>query len=207
MSEENPRWIVVARLLRPRGNKGELAAEILTDFPERLTTMPQVYLGRVNGEAISGALGSPEPHAVAVKTCWISQNHRGQCVFHFAGVLSINEAEKFRGLHVFIPFEQRVTLPEGHCFVSELIGCGVFERIAAANSLPSSAYGYRALGTVRDVEFPGEGERIRGTPLLEVETEQGELLIPLAADICTRIDTVARRIEVSLPEGLRELNS
>jgi ribosomal 30S subunit maturation factor RimM len=32
------------------------------------------------------------------------------------------------------------------------------------------------------------------------------LLIPLAAEICTLIDTPARRIEVRLPEGLRELN-
>jgi len=48
---------------------------------------------------------------------------------------------------------------------------------------------------------------MRGTPVLEVETAQGELLIPLAADICRRIDTVARRIEVELPEGLRELNA
>jgi ribosomal 30S subunit maturation factor RimM len=63
------------------------------------------------------------------------------------------------------------------------------------------------LGTVRDVQFPGVGESVRGTPLLEVETAQGELLIPLAEDICERIDALARRIEVTLPEGLRDLNS
>jgi len=32
------------------------------------------------------------------------------------------------------------------------------------------------------------------------------LLIPLAQEICVQIDTAARRIEVILPEGLRELN-
>jgi ribosomal 30S subunit maturation factor RimM len=60
------------------------------------------------------------------------------------------------------------------------------------------------LGTVRDVQIPGED--FPGTPLLEVETSQGDLLIPLAVDICTRIDTAARRIDVVLPEGLRDLN-
>ena len=35
-------------------------------------------------------------------------------MFHFAGVSSINEAEKFRGLDVLLPFEQRVSLPAGH---------------------------------------------------------------------------------------------
>jgi ribosomal 30S subunit maturation factor RimM len=57
---------------------------------------------------------------------------------------------------------------------------------------------------VTDVETPGEG--ISGTPLLEVETSNGEILIPLAVDICTKIDTMARRIDVVLPEGLRDLN-
>ena len=60
------------------------------------------------------------------------------------------------------------------------------------------------LGTVRDVQFPGE--EVAGTPLLQVETSQGELLIPLAVDICTKIDPLARRIDVVLPEGLRDLN-
>jgi len=60
------------------------------------------------------------------------------------------------------------------------------------------------LGNVVDVQFTGEG--VAGTPLLAVATRGGELLIPLAEDICTRIDVVARRIEVVLPQGLRELS-
>ena len=67
-----------------------------------------------------------------------------------------------------------------------------------------------ARSEVTDVEFPGE--QFSGTPLLVVElaakprTGDAELLIPLAEDICTRIDVSARRIEVVLPEGLRELD-
>jgi ribosomal 30S subunit maturation factor RimM len=57
---------------------------------------------------------------------------------------------------------------------------------------------------VRDVYFPGEGQP--GTPLLALDTPTGELLVPLAEDICKRLDVVARRIEVQLPDGLRELN-
>jgi 16S rRNA processing protein RimM len=132
-------------------------------------------------------------------------------VFHFAGVASINDAEKFRGLDVLLPFEERVTLPAGQFFVADLIGCGVFEvpRVepVVASSPCSMGTAPQLLGTVRDVQFPGEGERVRGTPLLEVETAQGELLIPLAEDICKCIDAAARRIEVTLPEGLRDLNS
>jgi 16S rRNA processing protein RimM len=205
----------MARILRPRGNKGEVAVELLTDFPERLTKLKEIFLGRVQGESSAakfvGAFGASEPTPIGVKSCWLSQNHRGQGVFHFAGVASINEAEKFRGLDVLLPFEQRVSLPVGQYFVADLIGCAVFEvpsgRPALASLPCTMGTAPQLLGTVRDVQFPGEGESVRGTPLLEIETQQGELLIPLAEDICRRIDATARRIEVTLPEGLRDLNS
>jgi 16S rRNA processing protein RimM len=200
LSPETPRWVLVARILRSRGNKGEVAAELLTDFPERLTRLREVFVGHAEGKT--------EPRRMALKSCWLSQNHRGQAVFHFEGVESISEAEKFRGLEVLLPFEQRVTLPAGQYFVADLIGCSVFENPSAPQVMASSpcslAEAPALLGTVRDVQFPGE--EFSGTPLLEVDTSLGELLIPLAVDICTRIDTAARRIEVVLPEGLRDLN-
>ena len=192
--------MLVARILRARGNKGEVAAELLTDFPERLTKLKEVFVGQAGGKI--------EPRCIAMKSCWLSQNHRGQAVFHFEGVNSISEAEKFRGLEVLLPFEQRVTLPAGQYFVSDLIGCSVFENFVSAPVVASSPCSLgeapSLLGTVRDVQVPGE--EFRGTPLLEVETSQGDILIPLAVDICTKIDTTARRIDVILPEGLRELN-
>jgi len=200
LSTPTPRWVLVARILKARGNKGEVAAELLTDFPERLTRLREVFVGHTEGQT--------EPRRMALKSCWLSQNHRGQAVFHFEGIESISEAEKFRGLEVLLPFEQRVTLPAGQYFVADLIGCSVFENPSAppivASSPCSLAEAPSLLGTVSDVQFPGE--EFSGTPLLEVETSRGEILIPLAVDICTKIDTAARRIDVLLPEGLRDLN-
>jgi 16S rRNA processing protein RimM len=200
LSPETPRWVIVARILRARGNKGEVAAEVLTDFPERLTRLREVFVGRPDGKN--------EPRRLSLKSCWLSQNHRGQAVFHFEGVNSISDAETFRGLEVLLPFEQRVTLPAGQYFVSDLIGCSVFENPLSPPVVFSSpcwlAEAPSLLGTVRDVQFPGD--EISGTPLLEVETSHGEILIPLAVDICTKIDPAARRIDVILPEGLRDLN-
>lgn len=178
-SEPKPRWVQIARILRARGNKGEVAAELLTDSPERLTSLPQVFLAK----------DQSDPKPVALQRFWINQSHPGQGVFHFAGSTNISDAEKYRGCDVLLPFEERVQLPAGKYFVTDLIGCTVFESD-------------KPIGDVRDVFFPGEG--MPGTPLLQVNSPQGELLIPLAEDICTRIDTVARRIDVSLPEGLRE---
>ena len=124
------------------------------------------------------------------------------------GVASAPDAEKLRGLEVQIPFEQRAKLPSRSFFVTDLIGCSVFEIPASTAAMSSSPCSLSEtptlLGKVRDVYFPGEGQA--GTPLLSLDTANGELLIPLAEDICKRLDVVARRIEVQLPEGLRELN-
>ena len=199
MSEPTkPKFVTVARILRPRGNKGEVAAELLTDFPERLKSLPELFL----------ADGKSAPRAVPLKTFWADRNHAGFGVFHFEGVSSINDAEKLRGLEIQIPFEQRIALPAGKYFVTDLIGCSVFEipstQPAVSSSPCSLSEAPTLLGAVRDVFFPGESQP--GTPLLAVDTPSGELLIPLAEDICTRIDTVARRIEVRLPAGLRDSN-
>jgi 16S rRNA processing protein RimM len=200
VSGESQRWVAVAHILRPRGNKGEVAAELLTDFPQRLTGLREAFLG---------SEGDPAgPRRLRIKACWLSQNHPGQAVFHFEDYSSIGDAEKLRGLDVLLPIEQRVTLPAGQYFISDLIGCLVFECARERSSVASSPCAMSTapslLGSVTDVQFTGEG--VSGTPLLVVDAREGELLIPLAQDICTGIDVRARRIEVVLPEGLRDLN-
>lgn len=129
-------------------------------------------------------------------------------VFHFAGSTTISEAETLRGYQVLLPFEQRVQLPAGQYFVTDLIGCLVFELPVGGTKLSSPPCAMeeapKVLGTVRDVLFTGES--VAGTPILEVETAGGDLLVPLAQDICTRIDVTARRIDVRLPEGLGDVN-
>jgi 16S rRNA processing protein RimM len=200
LSRDPQRWVALARILRTRGNKGEVAVELLTDFPQRLENLAEVFLG--------DSAGKDEPHRVAVQSFWIDRNHPGQAIFHFAGCSSISDAEKLRCLDVLLPIEQRISLPAGQYFVSDLIGCSVFAVATDPPVLASPACSLdtapELLGAVVDVQ--PTGEQTSGTPLLVVDTHLGELLIPLASAICTRIDTVARRIDVNLPEGLRGLN-
>jgi 16S rRNA processing protein RimM len=192
------RFVTVARILRARGNKGEVAAELLTDFPERLPEIKQMFLREESG----GRRG------VVLREFWVDRNHPGKAVFHFEGIDSINDAERLRGLEVQISLEQRAEVPSGSFFVTDLIGCSVFEIAATASPMSSSPCSLAdapvLLGKVRDVYFPGEGQP--GTPLLAVDTSRGEVLVPLAEDICTMIEIAAHRIEVKLPEGLRDLN-
>jgi len=183
-TEETP-GVTVARILRPHGLRGEVAAEILTDFPERLSKMTSVELWN----ARSGS------RVAALRGCRLTTSRGGQALLHFADSNSMNDAEKLVGYEVRIPFSARMPLPDASYYVGDLVGCEVYER-GGANIDSTGA----KLGSVRDVEFTG------GPPLLAVETASGELLIPLAQEICVSVDLTARRIEVILPAGLRELN-
>jgi 16S rRNA processing protein RimM len=198
-STEAQGWVQVARITRPRGNKGEVLAELFTDFPARLSSRLQIFLRHAQDE----------PKAIGLQNFWVDRNHPEHGIFHFEGCSSIDAAEKLRGFEVLIPLADRVKLPAGKYFVSDLIGCSVFETPAVETKLSSPACRMeeapRVVGTVGDVFFPGEGAA--GTPLLQVQTATGELLVPLAEDICRSIDVAGRRIDVTLPEGLSELNT
>jgi 16S rRNA processing protein RimM len=198
-SIEEQGWVLVARIIRPRGNKGEVLAELFTDFPARLSSRLQIFLCQAQGQ----------PRTIGLQNFWVDRNHPEHGIFHFEGYSSIDAAEKLRGFDVLIPVADRVKLPDGKYFVSDLIGCSVFETPVQETKLASPACAMeeapRLLGSVRDVFFPGEGTA--GTPLLQVQTAAGELLVPLAEDICRRIDVAARRIDVTLPEGLGDLNA
>jgi len=142
------KFVTVARILRARGNKGEVAAELLTDFPERLPEIKEMFLRERSGAR----------RGVVLRAFWVDRNHHGKGVFHFEGVDSINDAEKLRGLEVQIPLERRAEVPAGSFFVTDLIGCSVFELAAPLSPVSSSpcslAQAPALLGKVRDVYFP-----------------------------------------------------
>ena len=183
MPETAPdQYLAVARIARPQGRHGEVVADILTDFPERFEKLRRAYL--------ENAIGATQP--VDIEKTW---PHKGRIVLKFAGVDSITQADRLRGLHVFIRSEDRVALPEHHYYVWELEGCRVVRELAGVAE---------EVGTVTEIERTG------GVDLLRVARARDnlpELLIPLTQDICTRIDTAAKMILIEPPEDLLELNS
>jgi 16S rRNA processing protein RimM len=173
-------WLAIARVLRPRGRKGEVAAEVLTDFPERFATLRQAYL------EVPGA----KPELAEIAACWW---HRGKLILHFSRVDSIGEAERLRGRLVLIARGERARLGRNQYYLWELVGCAVERR------------GGEAVGTVIGIEPTGGVDLLR---VKASDAPQGaqELLIPLAEEICIGIDVAARRIVVEPPEGLLDLN-
>jgi 16S rRNA processing protein RimM len=182
VTTQKPSRVTVAHIVRPHGRRGEVACQILTDFPDHLKQFRVVQLWDRKAD----------PREARVRSCWLSRARSGQAIFHFEGSDSIHEAEKLVGLDVQIPLADRVELPSGSYYVTDLIDCEVLDCVGAL------------LGAVADVQ--STGETVAGTPILVVDSAAGELLIPLAQEICIAIDVAGRKIRVEPPEGLLDLN-
>jgi len=111
----------------------------------------------------------------------------GRPVVGFVGLSSIEAAERLAGLELRVPEEALQPLEPGQYYEHQLVGCSV-----------STADG--PVGTVVRVDRGAGGSR------LVVEGARGEILVPLAVDICVEIDVTGRRIRIEPPEGLLELN-
>ena len=196
---QDPQWIVLAHILRPQGRRGEVLANLLTDFPERFSDNCRVYLAPEN------YTGS-EAHArhAEVRDFWLPVGkNSGRIVLHFAGIDSINQAETLSGLDVIIPESERPELDDDTSYISDLIGCTVYDHAA-----PTTAV---ALGVVTDVQFtttPDGNRRLEEVaPLLFIEADNGdEILIPFVKAFLISLDTDGKRIDMNLPPGLAEVN-
>jgi 16S rRNA processing protein RimM len=105
------------------------------------------------------------------------------------GVEDVEAASALAGFELRVPLEWLAALPEGMFYRHDLVGCGVETR------------GGEQVGTVKEVEGTMGGSR------LVVETSHGDVLVPLALEICTTIDPRHRRIVIEPPDGLLELNA
>ncbi len=187
-------WVTLAVLLRPQGRKGEMLAELLTDFPERFGEEARVFLAKpgFSGSAL-------EARAITVLGHWLPVGrNQGRVVLSLAGVESISAAEELAGLEVIVPESERVELEEDAEYVSDLVGCAVFD-------------GDERVGEVTGVEFamtPDGARRLpEAAPLLTVETAEGdEVLIPYVKTFLVALDPERKHIEMTLPAGLVELN-
>jgi 16S rRNA processing protein RimM len=171
-------FIAIARVLRPQGRKGEVLAEILTDFPERFARLERAFLDEPGAS----------PGAVTVEDAWF---HKGKVVLKFAGVGSIGDAEQLRGRYILVPEEERIPLSAHQYYLSDLEGCQV---------VVESGGPRRVVGTVTEVQQTG------GVDLLHVSDGAREVLVPFARAICKVIDPEARLIVIDPPEDLLDLN-
>jgi 16S rRNA processing protein RimM len=183
-------WVWLARIRKAQGRKGEVLAEILTDFPEKFSERKRVWLLTAAGS--TGESAGNFAREAELRSHWLHKSQAGGIVLHFAGVDSITEAEALRGLVVAIPRAERVPLGEDEVYVGDLIGCQLVD-VAAEPA--------RAVGVIEDVDREAGPVAL----LVVAGPDGGEILVPFAKAYLRRIDLDGKRVEMALPEGLVEV--
>jgi 16S rRNA processing protein RimM len=175
-------WAWLARIRRTQGRKGEVFADVLTDFPEKFAERRRLWL-------LSQSANAASPREVELIAHW---PHKGGIVLHFAGIDSISAAETLIGMAVAIPQSERAQLSEGEAYIGDLIGCTLVD-VAGTEPI--------VVGEIEDVDTAAGP-----APLLVVRAKATEVLVPFAKSYLRKLDVGAKRIEMALPEGLLDLN-
>jgi len=180
---EEAEFVTIARVSKTQGRHGEVAATLLTDFPELFATRKKLFA--LGASAAQGGTSGSARRKLDLDEHWF---HKGMVVLKFAGVDSISDAETLVGSEIQVPRSERATLGSDEFYVSDLAGCMVTDS-------------GREIGRVKDVQF-GSGE----APLLVIEGEK-EYLVPFAAAYIQKIVLEQKRLEMKLPEGMLELDA
>jgi 16S rRNA processing protein RimM len=179
-------WITLAVVIKTQGRCGEVAVELHTDVPGRFRQEMRLWALAKDGQR----------REVTVEDLW---PHKNFLVLKFQGVETINDAEPLVGAELQLPRSERAKLEPGWTYLSDLVGCTVFD-------------GPREVGEIEDVQF-GAGE----APLLVVrdkDTDTGKdkrsklpYEIPFADAYIEKLDMERKQVRMKLPEGLLEVNA
>ena len=171
-------FVTIARVVKTQGRHGEVAAEVHSDVPDRFAQgMKLLALGRTDARR----------RELEIEGFW---PHKGLLVLKFAGIDSISDAEPLVGSELQVPIGERAELEQGWNYVSDLVGCTVFDQS-------------REIGRIEDVQF-GAGE----APLLIVANKNGKKFdVPFAEAYLAGVDLAQKQVRMRLPEGMLEINA
>ncbi len=170
------RHLVVGRLRKPHGLKGDCTLYPLTGEPETVLAQGRsVWLVGLDGETVAGPLVIERSRAY----------HR-QWLVKFEGVEGRDAFEPWRGLFLAVPSDQLTPLAEGEVYLGDLAGFSV--------RLPDDT----PLGLVSSVYEMPSGV------MIEVQGPKREFLLPYKKAFVQSVDREARRLVVTPPEGLLE---
>jgi len=173
-------WITLAVVIKTQGRRGEVAVELHTDVPGRFRQELRLWALAKDGQR----------REVTVEDLW---PHKNFLVLKLLGVETIDDAEPLVGAELQVPRKERAQLEPGWTYLSDLIGCTVFD-------------GLREIGEIEDVQF-GAGE----APLLVVRNQRQRSKlpyeIPFADTYLEKLDLERKQVRMKLPEGLLEVNA
>ena len=161
-------------IVRTHGIKGQVIAFFDVDFPEDYEELESVFL-LINGKLVPFFIDRIEPQAAA------------KFILKFEDLDTIQEAEKLKGVALYLPLTELPELEEDQFYFHEVIGYQVIDEAKGE------------LGTVTDFfAMPNQD-------LMAMDFQGQEVLIPVADEIILRTDKANKKIFVKLPEGLLEV--
>lgn len=167
---------VIARIVKARGIRGEVACVVESDFPDRFSSLEEVSVWMPDGVL----------RRLKVEDNWF---HNDRVILKFEGYDTMTAAQSLAGGRLVIAEADLKALSEGEFFEHQVIG-----------SQAVTAEG-RSLGDVTAVLRTGGTD-----VLIIRDEDGRERMIPFVDDICTSVDVAAKRITIDPPEGLLELN-
>ena len=174
--DSNGGFITLARVAKTQGRHGEVAAEVHSDIPDRF----------VEGMKLSALGKDNSRRELELEGLW---PHKGLLVLKFVGVDSISDAEPLVGSELQVPQQDRAQLEQGWTYVSDLVGCSVFDH-------------GREVGRIEDVQF-GAGE----APLLIVAGDGRKFDVPFAEAYLESVNLARHEVRMQLPDGMLEINA
>jgi len=165
-------------VVKTQGRIGEVAVEVHSDVPDRFSVAMKLSALAKSGDS---------RREVEIEDLW---PHKGLLVLKFVGVDSISDAEALIGSELQVPRTDRAELEQGWNYVSDLVGCAVFDHS-------------NRIGQIEGVQF-GAGE----APLLIVTGVDGKKYdVPFAEAYLEALDLKEKQVRMNLPEGMLEINS
>ncbi|MDQ7850295.1 MAG: ribosome maturation factor RimM [Armatimonadota bacterium] len=167
-----PTRLIIGRITRPHGVRGEVKVRPETDFPQRFARLRRVLL-------------LDQREATAREAAVEAVRHQGEVVLlKLAGVDDLEAARALQGWAVAVPWEERVPLPQDSYYLVEVLGLRV--------RTPSG----EVLGTVTEVL------RTAAHDVYRVAGEAGEVFVPATREVVRAVDLERGEMVVVLPEGL-----
>ncbi|HKA22680.1 MAG TPA: ribosome maturation factor RimM [Blastocatellia bacterium] len=167
--------IVIARIVKPRGIRGEVNCIIQTDFPERFSSLESVTVWLPNDARVK----------LKIEDSWF---HNDRVILKFEGYDTMTAAQDLTGGRLVIADSDPELLEDGQFFEHQVIGSEVVTSTG------------RSIGRVKSVMRTGGTDIL----VLQTE-EGVERMVPFADEICTEVDVNAKRITVDPPDGLLDL--
>jgi len=182
-----PDRLVVGRILRPHGVRGELSVEVLSDAPERFAPGAELGVGDPDG---------PEPPGTTVVRA--ARLHLGRLLLSLEGITDRDAADRLRGAWLSIPVAAARPLDPGEFWPHQLVGLAVVDRQGrprgrVADVVPGAAHDLLAV----EITPEGSGEPQGGAPDDQVRIA----LVPAVAALVT-VELEAGRVLVDAVPGL-----